>query len=380
MTMKIDSEPTISVGLLGATKEGWVNNPDGTTTIPDVKIGIGFHWEQTEPQTFAGELVVESDGLVINRLPLEEYLRSVISSEMNADAPIEFLKAHAIVSRSWLLAMLQREATGAHEVEDVTEEGFRRILRWYDRDAHDRFDVCADDHCQRYQGVSRISNPAVDRAIRETRGMVITYDGEICDARFSKSCGGKTASFSSAWEDKNVPYLQPVNDSDENGAPYCGCTDRKFIRSVLNSYDQNSVRFGSWSETITQAKLKKLLWTKGGIDVGNILQMLPYKVSDSNRTEQLFIQGTKGSIVVGKELEIRRLLSSSHLKSAQFVAIANNKGQSEIPQSFTLIGLGWGHGVGMCQIGAAAMAAKGKSCEEILHHYYTNVEISKLYD
>lgn len=376
--MKHTCEPIISVGLLGATPDGWTVNPDGTTTIPEVKIGIGFHWERTEQQTFAGELTAESDGLVINKIPVEEYLRSVISSEMSANAPIEFLKAHAIVSRSWLLAVLQRRSTGSHEVKDQTREGFKRVLRWYDRDAHDRFDVCADDHCQRYQGISRISNPAVDQAIAETRGMVLTYEGEVCDARFSKSCGGQTESYSTAWEEKEVPYLQPIADDDENGKCYCNCFNRTFLRSVLNSYDIERPDFQSWTETLTQRELKSLLWRKASINLGDIKELTPYKFSESGRIVELLIEGTKGVIVIGKELEIRRILSESHVKSSKFAVVRKFGNNQEIPEAFTLIGVGWGHGVGM--IGAAVMASRGMSCEEILHHYFTNVEITKLYE
>lgn len=376
----ITSEPTISVGLLGASCDNIVRNPDGTTTVPNVKIGIGFHWERSETQTFAGEITVRPDGLIINNVPLEEYLRSVISSEMNANAPLEFLKAQAIVSRSWLLAMLQRKSTGKHEIEDVTPEGYPRVIRWYDRDVHNGFDVCSDDHCQRYQGINRISNPGVDQAINETRGIVITYNGKVCDARFSKSCGGHTEPYSSAWEDKKVPYLKDVKDEDEQGKCYCNCFDRTFLRSVLNNYDTERTDFNSWTETLTQKELQSLLYRKGGISLGKIKRLSPYKFTRSGRIIQLYIEGTKGGMVIGKELEIRRLLSESHLKSSKFAIVPKDTDADGIPASFILIGVGWGHGVGMCQIGAAVMASKGKTFEEIIHHYFNKVEITKLYE
>lgn len=379
---QFDSEPIISVGLLGASTDGWVKNADGTTTIPNVKIGIGFHWERHESQTFAGEMTVEEDGLVINHVPLEEYLRSVISSEMKADAPGEFLKAHAIVSRSWLLAMLNRphaEGGGKHEIVDITPGGHRRIIRWYDRDDHDRFDVCADDHCQRYQGIGRISNPAVDEAIRLTRGLVLTCDGEICDARFSKCCGGRTEAFPTAWEDKEVPYLQPIDDVDENGNPYCNCHDKSLLQSIMNGYDLETTSFFDWEETVTAIDIQEYFRTKGGIDIGGVIELTPSRCGQGGRIQELLVKGTDGEIIIGKELEIRRLLSETHLQSSLF-NIHPIKAERGIPGAFHLKGRGWGHGVGMCQIGAAVMASRGKSCEDILHHYFTNVKINRLYD
>lgn len=405
-------EPVIHAGILGATGSGYILDgpferveadgclllrplsPEASVLLPEVRIGIGFHWERVEPQRFHGALRVHPDGLMVNEVALEEYLRSVISSEMKATAPTEFLKAHAIVSRSWLIAMLERgrngmdaagESHGAHtHISFDNALGCREIIRWYDREAHTRFDVCTDDHCQRYQGISRGISAEVDRAVSETRGMVLAYGGEVCDARFSKCCGGMTEEYSSAWEDRDMPYLRSVADTDADGGCHCATEDPVLLGSVLNGYDLDNPGFHHWEEVITQAELSRTAMEKTGTDFGSIVGLQPLSRGKSGRITRLLIRGTKDSLIVGKELEIRRVLSPSHLKSSDFEATPLDKDgltavPGEIPAAFRLSGRGWGHGVGMCQIGAAAMASRGASYQSILNHYFTDAELITLY-
>jgi len=410
----MNHEPVIQAGILGAVSSRYIldgpfsrsEEPDGSVlykplspesafTLPEVKIGIGFHWERTVPQTFRGALRIHPDGLMVNQVPLEEYIRSVISSEMKASAPLEFLKAHAIVSRSWLIAMLDKEQrekdsgetadSGCHtEITFNDEYRCREITRWYDRESHRRFDVCTDDHCQRYQGISQMITPAVDRAVTETRGLVLSYGGKVCDARFSKCCGGMTEIFPSAWEDRDIPYLRSISDTAPDGSCYCATDDRRLLDSVLNNYDLDSPGFHHWEETLSQEDASRLIAEKTGINLGGIIELRPLSRGESGRITRLLIRGTAGSIIIGKELEIRRVLSSSHLKSSAFDVIASDKSGTpvtgdEIPDRFLISGRGWGHGVGLCQIGAAAMSAQGADHMSILKHYFTDAEIIHLY-
>lgn len=411
--IELSREPVIQAGILGATGSGYILNgpfsrreeadgcvvftpqsPDCSFTLPEVKIGIGFHWERVEPQQFRGSLRIHPDGLMVNEVALEEYLRSVISSEMKSTAPIEFLKAHAIVSRSWLIAMLRRErfgmeatgeSHGAHSHITVDPEfGCREIIRWYDREAHTRFDVCTDDHCQRYQGISRGISPEVDRAVNETRGMVLLYDGEVCDARFSKCCGGITEEYSSAWEDRDMPYLRSVADIAPDGTCNCATEDKALLSTILNGYDLDSPGFHHWDVLLLQEEVSALVREKTGTDPGRIIELRPLSRGKSGRITRLLLRGTRESLIVGKELEIRRVLSPTHLKSSAFdvtpVGICGHSGDGgEIPAGFRLSGRGWGHGVGMCQIGAAAMASRGASHKSILNQYFTDAEIITLY-
>lgn len=407
------TEPVINVGILGASDDKFIldgdfmrsENSDGSTlytpsssgctfTLPDVRIGIGFHWERMETQTFRGALRICSDGLVINNVPLEEYLCSVISSEMRSSAPAEFLKAHAIVSRSWLLAMLDREKEqtealpdnchmggGAHTI--VTENSqydCREIIRWYDREAHTRFDVCADDHCQRYQGITKAISPEVGKAVRETRGQVLVFDGKICDARFSKCCGGITEDFQSAWEDREIPSLRSVKDCDADGRCYCDTDDTGLLQTILNDYDLDAPGFFQWETTLDQRQASYLIKNKTGIDPGDIIYLQPVSRGKSGRITRLLVKGTRNSFMIGKELEIRRILSPTHLKSSAFTIKTIMTPGSTLPERFILSGKGWGHGVGMCQIGAAVMASQGASCSDILSHYFTDTDIIRLYE
>lgn len=344
-------------------------------SIEDVTIGIGFHWQRKERQAFRGSLrLLNHNGkiVVINRIKVEDYLESVISSEMNANAGLELLKAHAIMSRSWLLRVndYRKTVDACYEHED-------EVLRWYERDAHELFDVCADDHCQRYQGVTRVVNENAVKAVAETRGMVLTYNDEICDARFSKCCGGRTERFSSAWDDRDYDYLQPVD------CEFCDTDDKKVLSQVLNDYDLETVDFHDWEVNYTADELSELVRRKSGIDFGTITALEPLDRGVSGRITKLRIVGTKRTVIVGKELEIRKWLSETHLYSSNFEVTTTTKPTANNCQlsilNYQLKGKGWGHGVGLCQIGAAVMASKGHTYEQILEYYFKESEIEKLY-
>lgn len=369
----------------------------------DVVIGINFHWERKENQRFKGaiKLIVEDQQLTaINRINLEDYLRSVISSEMSATASDELLKAHAVISRSWLLCPLQesRVQTPNHPTEEGVK-GSERFIKWYERDAHHNFDVCADDHCQRYQGITRATTIAVEKAIDATRGEVLMYEGEICDARFSKSCGGVSETFENCWAPEHYPYLTKVVDNpklpegfqldltiEENAdfwirkspEAFCNTTDKKVLSQVLNNYDQETTDFYRWKVEYTQAEVAGLILRRSGLDYGEIIDLIPVKRGESGRLIELKIVGTNKTSVIGKELEIRKWLSSTHLYSSAFV-VDKKDYIDGIPQKFTFTGAGWGHGVGLCQIGAAVMGEKGYKYDEILMHYFRNAELKRIY-
>ncbi len=345
---------------------------DASFELQDVTIGVNFHWERQQAQTFEGTLriVVEADKIVaINELPVERYLASVISSEMSATASPEFLKAHAVISRSWLLAQIEKR----RQHENGADNFFSFIkkddefIRWYDRDDHTIFDVCADDHCQRYQGIVHARNCHVEEAISQTRGQILTYDGEICDARFHKCCGGDTEEFQYCWEDTPKPYLVSVHD------PWCNTSDKQILSQVLNDYDQETPDFYHWTVEYTQEQLSELVNRKLKDDFGLITDLIPLERGKSGRIWKLKIVGTKKTFTIGKELEIRRALSESHLLSSAFeVEREGNR--------FILHGKGWGHGVGLCQIGAAVMGEQGKTYDEILLFYYRNAKIQQIYE
>ena len=351
-------------------------------TLHDVTIGVGFHWERQEKQTFRGtlRLVVEADKvLAINELPVEQYLESVISSEMSATSSPELLKAHAVISRSWLLYQIKKRAESGERKDNnffsfVKKED--ELLRWYDREDHTLFDVCADDHCQRYQGITRASSPAVAEAIKATRGQVLVYDNELCDARFSKCCGGQTEEFQYCWENIRKPYLVSVSD------PFCHTSDKRILSQVLNDYDQETPDFYEWRVEYTQEELTELVNRKTKLDLGDILDLVPLDRGESGRIWRLQIVGSKRSFIIGKELEIRRALSETHLYSSAFKV---KKVQTSNPNSqtsnlkFILKGRGWGHGVGLCQIGAAVMGEKGYDYDDILLYYYRGAEIKQEY-
>lgn len=361
--------------------------------LTDVVIGIHFHWERKEDQKFKGSLRLIDEGehlTAVNVLPLEDYLLSVISSEMSATSSPELLKAHAVISRSWLLAQQAKAKAveGNYRSEHETEEEY---IRWYDREDHAHFDVCADDHCQRYQGISKAYTPAVREAVEATRGEVLTYGGQICDARFSKCCGGVSERFENTWEPVHHPYLESIEDaavplhpgdlSDEQAAAawilaeppaFCHTADPAILTEVLNDYDQETHHFFRWEVSYTAAQLSELVKRKTGTDFGEILALEPVERGRSGRLIRLRIRGTRKTQVIGKELVIRRALSESHLYSSAF--IVEKQGDR-----FRLRGAGWGHGVGLCQIGAAVMAARGYGYREILGHYFRGSDIQQLY-
>lgn len=378
---------------------------DASFSLSDVTIGVNFHWERKENQTFLGTLrfVVESDKIVaINELPVEKYLESVISSEMSATSSLELLKAHAVISRSWLLAQMKKRREVAESGNNFFSFTKKEdtLIRWYDREDHTLFDVCADDHCQRYQGITKETSPHVAEAIRQTKGQILMDGEEICDARFSKCCGGITEEFQYCWEDTPKTYLTAVRDialgvehtlpnltNEEeaekwirfNPPAFCNTQDKKILSEVLNDYDQETVNFYRWKETLSQEKLQQLIADKLKMDLGAILDMKAVERGKSGRISKLQIIGTEKTFTIGKELEIRRTLSDSHLLSSAFVVDKYDKDEQGVPQRFELIGAGWGHGVGLCQIGAAVLGEQGYHYDAILLHYYQGAEIKKLY-
>ncbi len=372
------------------------NDHSATFTLHDVTIGIGFHWERKEEQTFSGQLkFIVEDGLVraINILPVEDYLTSVISSEMKPTASREFLRAHAVISRSWVLAQLRSPYHKADTAKPITNDHIlNRIIKWYDHDQHTLFDVCADDHCQRYQGRTRIISAAAQAAVKDTFGQTLVSEGHLCDARFSKCCGGITEEFETCWQDEHKPYLVALRDSsiNEGALPdltveenarqwilsepksFCNSADGNILSESLNGYDLETPDFYRWTVEYTTAQISDIFRRKSGLDIGDIVDLRPIKRGPSGRIYELEIQGTKSTVTIGKELEIRRTLSESHLFSSAFVIEKTQDG-------FILKGAGWGHGVGLCQIGAAVMAAKGYTYREILQHYYPHTALGRFY-
>lgn len=363
-----------------------------TFELYDVVIGVGFHWERNEDQLFEGKLhfVTHQDGIIaINILPVECYLKSVISSEMNANASLDFLKAHAVISRSWILAQLVQKK-GKADLSDFTENEQEHIC-WYDKDEHEYFDVCADDHCQRYQGVTKASTPLVNRAVEETCGQVLTYAGDLCDARFSKCCGGAYEVFQSCWENDPHPYLKKGRDADvleplpdltdelqadawirSRPEAFCDTENEELLGQILNNYDCETTDFYRWKVIYSVDELSRLIADRSGTDFGEVQELVPVERGTSGRIVKLRIVGSKCTKVIGKELEIRRTLSASHLYSSAFVV-------DKVNDYFILTGAGWGHGVGLCQIGAAVMSERGYSYEDILAHYYSGTKIEKWY-
>jgi len=373
--------------------------------VRNVVIGIDFHWEQKQDQQFRGKLRLKLDEnkrlIVINDVTVESYLTSVISSEMSATADIELLKAHAVISRSWLLSQAKpwKRPRAKSEPKIEIVNGEKQLIRWYDQENHTEFDVCADDHCQRYQGITKAASAIVFEAIRATYGQVQTFDGQLCDARFSKSCGGMTESFDAAWAEETHPYLAVSYDGDEFPSEYglpltdetkaekwirqspqafCNTNDPKVLSKILPDFDRATQDFYRWRVTVSQPDLQELLLRKLGIEFGAIRKLEPVERAKSGRLVKLRIVAERETLVIGKELEIRRALSPSHLYSSAFVVETSSNG-SGVPESFTLIGAGWGHGVGLCQIGAALMAERGYDFKQILAHYYRGSQLQALY-
>ena len=402
---------------------------DCSFSLMDVTIGIDFHWERNETQTFKGSLEVmkakNGELTAVNVLDIEDYLQSVISSEMSATSHMELLKAHAVISRSWALCKIQRSLQGS---AFACQESEGKRICWYGSEPHEGFDVCADDHCQRYQGLRAKDHKNAIKAVQETKGEVLCQLGvrseelgvkeyEICDARFYKCCGGITEQFETCWENTHFDYLVKVEDCNANRSlspistqrlndsttkqsnhqitesphhqtldltteedarewimsnpdAFCNTSDKKILSQVLNDYDQETIDFYRWKVSYTTNQLSELIRKKSGIDFGEILALEPLKRGVSGRIYELKIVGSKKTLIVGKELEIRKWLSESHLYSSAFIVEKEN-------DTFTLYGAGWGHGVGLCQIGAAVMAEKGYTYKEILAHYYPHTEIMK---
>jgi SpoIID/LytB domain protein len=379
--------------------------PTASFIVRDVTIGIDFHWQRKQDQRFYGALKIKpgADGrlMVINEVPIESYLAGVISSEMSANAHPELLKAHTVVSRSWLLAQMKPWKKERHKPSFAAQtiDGENRLIRWYDQESHAGFDVCADDHCQRYQGMTRVTSAAVNEAIRETFGQVLVFDEELCDARYTKSCGGMTESYDAAWEDARFPYLAVSYDGEEfpagfdlpltgeanaerwirNSPPaFCNTTDTNILGKILPDFNHETTDFYRWRVTIAQDELQALLRAKLGVTFGPIHKIEAVERGASGRIVRLRIAGERETMVIGKELEIRRALSPSHLYSSAFVVESEGM-DGGAPAAFTLIGAGWGHGVGLCQIGAALMAERGYDFQRILEHYYRGARLYGLY-
>jgi stage II sporulation protein D len=369
--------------------------------VHDVVIGKSFHWMKKEKQRFRGTLKLISDEgqiTLINTISLEEYLSSVISSEMNPNSSIELLKAHAIISRSWLLAQLDKKKT-QHKPESREKISEEEIIRWYDRDDHSKFDFCADDHCQRYQGISKVINDNAYSAVSQTWGLVLKHNNQICDTRFSKCCGGMTESFENVWESVPHEYLTSSVDykfeldgleldlTKETDTvkwikispnAYCNTKDERILSQVLVDFDRTTIDFFRWKVEYTQEELRSIIKEKSGIDFGAIVDLIPVERGNSGRIIKLKIAGTQKTITIGKELEIRKTLSKTHLYSSAFLVERKNIIDG-VPQTFLFEGAGWGHGVGLCQIGAAVMSEKGHKFDEILLHYFKGAKIQKIY-
>ena len=341
----------------------------GSFTLYGVTIGVDFHWQRSRDLSYSGilEFIVEGDSITaVNKVDVEEYLLSVISSEMKASAGVEFLKAHAVISRSWVLSQILSKKGMDGPAEGMVDTP-GEYIHWFDHEDHTAFDVCADDHCQRYQGKGMAVGENVLQALACTCGEVLAYEGDICDARFSKCCGGTTELFSTCWEDKDYPYLQSVKD------PFCDTSDVEILSQVLNDYDLETRDFFRWEQRYTQEELSELVRRRSGLDFGVVEDLVPLERGASGRIKRLLVKGSRRSMVIGKELIIRRWLSESHLKSSAFEIRREGS-------DFILEGHGWGHGVGLCQIGAAVMGARGYNYKDILAWYYPGAEIEKCYD
>lgn len=409
-----DLEATVAHGLIHLNGEAYtclLFSPAGeesSFSLHDVTIGVNFHWERKETQTFRGALKLIADKgklWAVNIIQVEQYLESVISSEMSATSNLPLLMAHAVISRSWLLAQIHGDPAKAANVSvsasqiapsRVAEAATKRIIKWYDHTNHTLFDVCADDHCQRYQGITKATSPHVKEAIDRTHGQILVFNGEICDTRFSKCCGGALEEYQYCWDDRPKPYLRALGDTPSEKIPdltnednarkwilsspesFCNTQDKRILGQVLNGYDQETTDFYRWHVVYTQQELSALIRKKLDMDLGDILQIIPLKRGKSGRIYELEIIGTRQSVIVGKELEIRRILSESHLLSSAFVVTTVSgslRDGKTIPSGFRLDGAGWGHGVGLCQIGAAVMGDKGYAYDDILRHYYPNTKI-----
>lgn len=374
---------------------------DSSFELAGVTIGVDFHWERKENQRFRGALrfIISCGQLAaVNIIDVEDYLVSVISSEMKATSSLALLQAHAVISRSWLLAQMKHRTKPQYAESHVRASNIGETIKWWDHDDHQDYDVCADDHCQRYQGIARVNGNTAAEAVSGTCGVVLMWNGELCDARFSKCCGGAMERFESCWDDTEHPYLAPGRDTGDDAAlpdltneqearewilsrpeAFCETSDERILSQALNGYDLGRQDFYRWREEYTQERISHLVSTRGGIDVGDIVDLIPVQRGPSGRIVRLRIVGTGGEAVIGKELMIRRSLSESHLLSSAFVSERHFGDNDRVPESFTLYGAGWGHGVGLCQIGAAVMAERGYGYEAILRHYYPGASLNHIY-
>ncbi len=344
------------------------------TVLHDVTIGIQFHWEREEDDDYPYILEFCKSSakkiMAINELPVERYLESVISSEMSGDCPSALLHAHTVIARSWLLAQMQNPP-------------------------HVNYLVCHDDHCQRYQGMRRWTKSA-GNAVKDTHGEVLTYQGEICDTRYSKSCGGITENFENCWPPQKVSYCQTIVDAPENKispvpdltkeenvrtwvtfrpASFCNATPQELER-LLVEYDREIKDLFRWEVIYSQDEITKLIESKTQRKLGQLKEIKTGKRGRSGRLLSIDFIGTTGNIHVDDQLEIRRVLSPSHLYSACFV-VDTEGGKDSVPDKFILRGGGWGHGVGLCQIGAAVMSTHGYDYKQILQHYYRGTELTQ---
>ncbi|MDW8001058.1 MAG: SpoIID/LytB domain-containing protein [Deltaproteobacteria bacterium] len=366
-------------------------------SLDGIRVGSGFHWERLERQTFLGDLLIrvrkDNRLCAINRIGVEEYIKSVIASEMNPMAPREFLKAHACVARSWVFSRILHKSQAFQQISENSES---EIVKIYGSGDHEYYDVCADDHCQRYHGLTKVKSSGVENVVDETEGLVLVYGDSICDTRYSKCCGGITEEYSTAWEEIEIPYLVSVSDSTRTLKPprtenevkrwifskpkvFCNVTDRALLSKILNETDSETKDFFRWKVTLSAEYLKDLIKMKTGLDVGDIRKIEPLHRGPSGRIKWLLIEGTKKKVKVGKELEIRRILSDSHILSSAFVILGEKDRDGNL-KYLNLFGAGWGHGVGMCQIGAANMAMKGYRFEKILEHYFRGTRIVNIYE
>ncbi|HOV89662.1 MAG TPA: SpoIID/LytB domain-containing protein [Syntrophorhabdaceae bacterium] len=387
--------------ILSSNEIVFKNNGDSFFTLFHVKIGIDFHWEKREKQSFRGDLILkkrmDETIAVINEISLEDYLESVISSEMNSTAPIEFLKAHAIISRSWFISAIHKKNKSVKKTRPFSpqETENNTIIKWYEQEGHDIYDVCADDHCQRYQGITKITTDNPSKAVKETYGLVLTYKGEICDTRYSKACGGITEEYKTAWKDMDIPYLKSISDAEKAYKPiedeedarlwilwrpnaFCNVDDINILKTILPDFDLKTQGFFRWKVTYHRQELEDIIKKRSGHDLGTLIDIKPIKRGPSGRVFLLEITGTKKTITIGKELEIRRWLSHTHLLSSAFI-VETKRNPSGEAESFTFFGAGWGHGVGLCQIGAGVMAIKGYTAQEILRHYFPDTKLEKVY-
>ena len=365
--------------------------------LEEVTIGVRFHWQRKTNQRYSGvlRLLATDNGIqVINEIDTEEYLMRVISAEMNENAPEEFLKAHAVISRSWVMAQIDKTINSHTENEKVDTD--ERTIKWYDKDDHSLFDVCADDHCQRYQGIGEGISDKVKKIVNSTKGEILRYNGKICDTRFSKCCGGVSEEFEHCWQPTHYDYLSAIRDSKDKNVPdltnetaaerwilsspksFCDTKDSKILSTILNSYDQETKDFYRWTVEYTQKELSELIYRKSGLDFGQIIDLQPLKRGKSGRIEELRVVGTLGNHIFGKELEIRRILSETHLYSSAFI-VRKELDNSGAPTKFVIKGAGWGHGVGLCQIGAAVMGCEGYGYREILAHYFKGASLEMTY-